>query len=251
MEMILLDWTRMGRSYCLAGVVREDGRWRVVRPLPSKDRNAPVRNVGWSPYQLDGHQRWEVFELDPAESATPQAPHLEDLYVTALWMHDRPSDCEFAPRDQRRAILEATVPPAGEPLFGAPLTPTRKGAYLMPGTGTRSLTTVIVRGNQIRFFPPFRREGAAEMNLRVEVPLPELKGKQLMVKDHHFLRRVEAAATDPEGQKAAATEAVRQMGEQVAVRLGLSRPFQATEGRGSGFCWLMADGFFSLADPQS
>ena len=37
---------------------------------------------------------------------------------------------------------------------------------------------------------------------------------------------------------------------QVPGRLGLSRPFQATPGRGEGVCWLMADGFFSLTDPQ-
>jgi hypothetical protein len=47
--MILLDWTRMGHVYCLAGVVVLDGRHHVVRPLPLRHRASPMRNVGWSP----------------------------------------------------------------------------------------------------------------------------------------------------------------------------------------------------------
>jgi hypothetical protein len=46
MEMILLDWTRMGKSFCLAGVVAEGRELRVVRPLLKCGWEAPVRNVG-------------------------------------------------------------------------------------------------------------------------------------------------------------------------------------------------------------
>ena len=53
MDMILLDWTRMGKTYCLAGAVVQDGRYRVIRPLLARYHDAPVRNVGWSAYQLD------------------------------------------------------------------------------------------------------------------------------------------------------------------------------------------------------
>ena len=59
MEMILLDWTRMGRSYCLAGAVTEGGHFRTVRPLFRKHQQPPVRNAGWSAYLFDGHARWE------------------------------------------------------------------------------------------------------------------------------------------------------------------------------------------------
>ena len=75
MEMILLDWTRMGRTFCLAGMVAEAGGYRVVRPLPSRQRNSPQRNVGWSPFMLEGHRRWEILELikpEPARSQPPQ-----------------------------------------------------------------------------------------------------------------------------------------------------------------------------------
>ena len=72
MDMILLDWTRMGKTYCVAGVVLDNGRYRVVRPLLAKNRAAPVRNIGWSPWQLDGHARWEVFELIGPDPAEPQ-----------------------------------------------------------------------------------------------------------------------------------------------------------------------------------
>lgn len=51
--MVLLDWTRMGKQYCLAGVVQHNGQLRVVRPLPLAQRTAAVRNVGWPPFLLD------------------------------------------------------------------------------------------------------------------------------------------------------------------------------------------------------
>ena len=84
MDMILLDWTRMGRTYCLAGAVFQDKQWRVVRPLLTKLREAPVRNVGWSAYLLDGHARWEIMELIGPQLTAPEPPHVEDLWVRAL-----------------------------------------------------------------------------------------------------------------------------------------------------------------------
>src|SRR5262249_32977601 len=63
MEMILCDWTRMGRAYCLAGPAPAGDRWTFVRPILHNRPTAPVPNVGWSPFLLDGHCRWEVFDL--------------------------------------------------------------------------------------------------------------------------------------------------------------------------------------------
>src|SRR6516162_3862178 len=111
--MILLDWTRMGHSYCLAGAVFQDKQWRIVRPLPTKFRDAPVRNVGWSPYLMEGHARWEILELIGPQPALPEPPHLEDLWVRALQ-----SRRVSALPEQRRAILAATTLPPKEPIFG-------------------------------------------------------------------------------------------------------------------------------------
>jgi hypothetical protein len=72
----------------------------------------------------------------------------------------------------------------------------------------------------------------------------------LMVKDHHLLSRAESTTNDPSGQITFLNRAIQAMGSQVAVRLGLSRPFQSGAGQGAAVCWLMADGFFSLHDPQ-
>jgi hypothetical protein len=242
--MILLDWTRMGKTYCLAGAVRDGGRLRMVRPLLVRFRDAPVRNVGWSPYLLDGHTRWEVFELVGPHAALPEAPHLEDLWVRSL----RPQRC-LAPVSQRREILAATVAPEGEPMFGGPLVATRAAAYLEPETGRRSLATVHVPAGGIRFCAS-RRDGVADADVRVSVPLPGLGERLLSVKDHHLLARAERAATDLEGQVAALNTAVQQMGERVAVRLGVSRSFQPADQRAPAKCWLMVDGLFSAADPQ-
>ena len=48
-DMILLDWTRMGKTYCLAEVVGQPGNFRVVRPLMTRMRETALRKVGWSP----------------------------------------------------------------------------------------------------------------------------------------------------------------------------------------------------------
>src|SRR5260370_15011025 len=127
MEMIRVEWTRMGKSYCLAGAVSEEGGWRFVRPLLSKFRSSPVRNVGWSAYLMDGHRRWEVFQLLDVQPALPEPPHLEDVWVSGMR-----SLARLATRAQRRAILEAGRRAAAKPLFGERLTRTRTAAYLDP-----------------------------------------------------------------------------------------------------------------------
>src|SRR5262249_20124440 len=116
MDLILVDWTRMGRLYCLAGAVLDAKPVRIVRPLQVKHREAPVRNVGWSPYLLDGHARWDIFELIGPVSADPEPPHLEDVWVRAL----RPRRRSATP-EQRRDVLKATSVPPSEPVFGASL----------------------------------------------------------------------------------------------------------------------------------
>lgn len=244
-EMILLDWTRMGHTYCLAGAVRDKGGYRIVRPLLVRHRDAPARNVGWSPYLLDGHRRWEVFELLGPEEPDAQPPHLEDLWVRTL----RPLRRSATPA-QRYDVLAATMALPDRDLFGAPLGVTPAHAYLAPGNGTSSLTTVRVPVGAIRFHVS-QRTGAADMDVRVSLDSHGLAGLQLPVKDHHLLERAEQVAADPDGQRQALEESLRQMGNTVAVRLGLSRPFQPRVGSDPARCWLMADGFFSLTDPQS
>jgi hypothetical protein len=242
--MILLDWTRMGKSYCLAGAVVEHGTYRIVRPLLLRGRDAPDRKVGWSAYLLDGHCRWEVFELIGVRSTPPEPPHLEDLWVRAMKPRRR-----LATPAERRAILDATAGHPEEPLFGAPLVNTHAAAHLARGTGNRSLVTVAVPAGKI-VFSASRREGSAETDIRVTMPVPGAGERQLPVKDHHLLGRAEQASSQVDGQLRVLRQAVDQMGETVAVRLGLSRAYQGNPGRAPAVCWLMADGFFSWSDPQ-
>jgi hypothetical protein len=243
MDMVLLDWTRMGHVYCLAGVVQVDGRLRVVRPMPSSGRDAPVRNVGSSPWLMEGHRRWEVFELIDPFPAEPQPPHLEDVWVKNLRSRE-----QMAPSEFRRRILHATHTPEDQPLFGTDLLRTRSSAYLPPSIGSRSLVSVTVPAEKIAFSAA-QRDGVAEPDYRVTLPV---RGREVCipVKDHFLLQRAEAASPGLKGRGRALESAVRQMGPQVVVRLGLSRAFQATPDRAASACWLMADGFFSLADPQ-
>jgi hypothetical protein len=244
-EMTLLDWTRMGSTYCLAGAITQDGRIEVVRPLMTRFRSAPVRNVGWSPYLLDGYTRWAIFEIVGPSLAAQEPPHLEDIWVRSLRACNR-----LAATDRRREILARTVSGASEPIFGVPLATTRSAAYLLPGTGQRSLATVIVPANRIRF-EGSRRQGPPEPDMRACIPVPDLGERLLPVKDHHLLlKKTEVAGTNP-GERAKMLDLlIQQMGEHVAVRLGLSRAFPSRPGGGQNFCWLMADGFFSLSDPQ-
>lgn len=244
MDMILLDWTRMGRTYCLAGAVLQNQQWRIVRPLLAKFREGPVRNVGWSAYLMDGHARWEIMELMAPRPASPEPPHLEDV-----WVHAMRSRRSSAPPEQRRAILAATTACPNEPLFSSNLASTYAAAYVHAGTGKRSLATLVLSSDQIRFDAAWR-QGTLEPDIRVEIPLPGLGMRSLPVKDHHLLLNAERAGNGVEQRIKFLTAAVRQMGEPVAVRLGLSRAFPGRADQ-PGMCWVMADGFFSLVDPQS
>jgi hypothetical protein len=242
--MLLIDWTRMGKFYCLAGAIYEGGQYRIVRPLQFMFRDAPVRNVGWSPYQVDGYSRWQFFELVGSQPAKSEPPHLEDVWVRSL----EPHHCS-ANRDLRQAVLAATTVKPGDPLFGVHLTPSYLAAYLRPGTGIRSLATLLVPAGQITFRAALR-DGADEPDVRVTLHIPGLEGRFLPVKDHHLLLRAEKAGDNMQDMNWVLNEAVRQMGDPVAVRLGLSRAFPPREDCGPGYCWLMADGFFSFTDPQ-
>jgi hypothetical protein len=242
--MVLLDWTRMGKLYCLAGVVRQGGQLRVVRPLPMAQLAAPVRNLGWSPFLMDGHSRWGIFDLLGPKPAVPSPPHLEDLWVRGLQSRRR-----FADTAERRAILQATRTQPNEPWFGAPLTATRSNAYVAPRTGQRSLVSLVVPARCVRFTASWR-EGTPEPDYRVYLDVPELQGRSLPVKDHFMLQQAESASAAIMGRIEALNRAVAGMGEEIAVRLGLSRSFQAAPGRSESACWLMADGFFSFNDPQ-
>src|SRR6266568_1478050 len=168
MEMVLLDWTRMGKAFCLAGAVAQDGGYRIIRPLLANNRNAAARNIGWPAYLLNGRSRWEMFELIGTEPAEPQAPHREDCWVRSL----RPRN-QSTSRKERQAILEATAPKVGDSLFGAPLLPARIAAFLPPGTGQRSLTTMVLPSDEISFSFS-QREGAPGPDIRVMLPVPPM-----------------------------------------------------------------------------
>jgi hypothetical protein len=245
MDMVLLDWTRMGKHYCLAGAVLGSEPVRIVRPLLVKHRDTPVRNVGWSAFLLDGHTRWEIFELIGAEEAPPEPPHLEDLWVRA--MRPRRRSATLA---ERRAILQATTVPTGQPLFGESLTLAKASAHLAPGIGARSLATLQVPAAGVRFSASWR-EGAPEPDVRAALGISPLGTRLLPLKDHHLRLRAEQSAANLTALVRALDAAVHEMGERLAVRLGLSRPFQNDPSRGMEACWLMIDGLFSWGEPQA
>jgi hypothetical protein len=98
-------------------------------------------------------------------------------------------------------------------------------------------------------FTALWREGADQPDHRVSLPLPEAGRRILPLKDHFLLARAEKESADVDAQLKVLTHLVRAMGATVVVRLGLSRTFVSATGQ-PGKCWLMADGFFSLDDPQ-
>ena len=80
--------------------------------------------------------------------------------------------------------------------------------------------------------------------------IPELEDLVIPFKDHFLLGRAEAASPTETGRLQALQLAIVQMGESVVVRLGVSRPYVHAGSSSLPVCWLMADGFFSLSDPQ-
>jgi hypothetical protein len=241
-DIILLDWTRMRHSYCLSGAIVKEGKIRIVRPIPAYSDNSSRGNSGWSPYLMDGHSRWEVFEMVRPVPVLPLAPHLEDVHVQAL----KPCG-QLATMAQRRAILQATLTPPGTPFFGIDLLRSQGGCYyLEPGTGERSLVSVEVPSAEVSFTAVWRDD---QPDYRVHLPLPGLSKPILPVKDHPLLCKVEDEPEDLEMRSAYLHGAVCEMGRRVIVRIGLSRSFSPANGQPDR-CWLMADGFFSADDPQ-
>src|SRR5262249_42968214 len=159
----------------------------------------------------------EVFELIGPQAAEPEPPHLEDIWVRELRATGR-----SATPAQRRAILAATAAGNGELLFGAPLTAIRSTAYLPPGTGDRSLLTVIVPSRALAFSGAWRDE-SAQPDIRVKVPLPGVGERVLAVKDHHLLLKAEAEGANLDRQVERLQSLVHAMGGEVALRLGMSR----------------------------
>jgi hypothetical protein len=149
----------------------------------------------------------------------------------------------------RRWILQATAIHSGEPAFGEPLKFTRASVFLPHGRGQRSLATLMIPSQQVCFSASWR-EGTDEPDVLVALRIPPLGERRFPFKDHHLLLMAEQAGRTLTEQVQALNQAVRRMGEQVAVRLGLSRPFQSGAESGEAKCWLMVDGIFSLADPQ-
>lgn len=265
MSFVLLDWTRMGRGYCLAGAVLGGTAVQIVRPLSVRRQRAGGgpggvislirsffvrdlppegdRMVSWPAFLMAGRSRWEVFDLVSPRPATSHGPHLEDTWVRGLRPWHR-----LATPEQRRTILKATAAPTAEALFGAPLRFAGSRTFVLPGEGERSLSTLLAPVGQIRFRTGQRSQESKQTSIRVDLPLADLELRTLPVTDHHLLSWAEQQAPRAGDQVDALNGVVRQMGETVAVRLGLSRPF-ASEGK-PPVCWLMANGFFSLAEPQ-
>jgi hypothetical protein len=106
-----------------------------------------------------------------------------------------------------------------------------------------------VPSQQISFGGCWRR-GAAQPDLRVTLPILDLGLRTMPLKDHFLIQKVEHLQ-NLDDQSRLLKHAIQSMGESVAVRLGLSRAFPGGAAPGEPVCWLMADGFFSLIDPQS
>jgi hypothetical protein len=245
MEIVLLDWTRMGTHYCLAGALVGSKPVRIVRPLLAKFRDTDFRNVGWSAYLMDGYSRWDIFQLVGVEAAAPQPPHVEDIWVRSMRPCRRSATVE-----QRRAILEQTALAPGLSAFGVPLTLTRSSAHLAAGVGERSLATRIISPEKV-LFSASRREGAEEADVRATLSIAPLGDRLLPVKDHHLLLRAERDSANLESLARKLDDMVRAMGDPIAVRFGLSRPSQNDPERVWTSCWLMIDGIFSLTNPQA
>src|SRR5438034_10506500 len=60
MEMVLLDWTRMGRSFCVAGAAFPDTHYRLVRPLWANTGQAPVGRVRSTASRLERPVGWDI-----------------------------------------------------------------------------------------------------------------------------------------------------------------------------------------------
>ncbi len=197
MEIVLVDWTQMGEYYCLAGAIRQAGCICFVRPLPVRTRESPSTFNGWPSYRMNGRSRWEIFEMVDPVPHEVIAPHLEDVSVQDL----RPRRQSASP-EARRAILQAGIAPSDKPIFGVELTQTQRGVcYVAPGTGERSLATVMSPSKEIHF-TAHQSEGSGESkyHYHVRLNLPGHGEAILAVKDYSLLCQAAQQATDLDSQ---------------------------------------------------
>jgi hypothetical protein len=136
-------------------------------------------------------------------------------------------------------------------LFGQAFLPSHGAVSFPPGGGDRSLATLVVDRRSLTF-SGVTRGGRAEPDYRVTLDVPGLGPRSLAVVDHFLLRAAELGGDEVTARLRELERIVGQMGERIAVRVGLTRPFAPAGGQSApAVCWLMADGFFSLSDPQS
>ena len=185
MDMILCDWTRMGRTYCLAGAVFSAGLDLRSAGAAHAPGSGPQRRLVAVPAGRSlplGNVR-----AVGATTPPPEPPHVEDRWVRSLrrWALATPAE--------RRAVLLAGTRPCGKP-FWRPVFPLGDGE---PGSGDgeRSLVTVVVDRRSLSF-TGVTRQGRAGPDYRATLDVPGLGTRRLPVVDHGLLRTAEVAGTE-------------------------------------------------------
>jgi hypothetical protein len=226
-KLLITEITRMGPSFCVIGLQRDNQKIQSIRPIRSSGH-------GWTYFP---HHRGDVLEL-PLSPFPGASPHVEDRVVTGDFLKSaavaEPEVAVYLAKAERSDSL------AG--LFECAIHENRQGSgsYTSPREARRSIC------------------GCYTQNLRLELCGNELRStlvlssgellRDLPVVDRDWLNFTDAALAENRGANRTA-RLERFLNSQFHykilscphhfVRVGLTRPYKDV-------CWLMLDTLFPL-----
>jgi hypothetical protein len=225
LEAIITDVTRMQSPYVCVAAVHQDRTIRLANPQPKDEW---IASVG-------GLMPGDVVSLDCRPIPKPAPPHTEDCKwdPTTFVKRRRLTETKLAD------LLSANAFTSVQGAFGAPCDRGSRGnAAFQPGTGARSLASILARSVQV--YPDFDgiRVGFVDtQEAWTRVPLEDL-----IVRQHQN----QCTTCASHLSRLLANEF---QGSNAVLRVGLGRQFQA-RGHPSA-CWMQVNHIFLMPSKRN
>jgi hypothetical protein len=220
LEAIITDVTRMrGPNICVAAV--QQGR--AIRLHSPQPKDQWVASVG-------GLVPGDVVSVDWRQTQSLQPPHTED----GSWDQSTFVKCHRLAETELADLLSADAFSSVEDAFGAPCDRSVRGnAAFQPGTGARSLASILARS--VRVYPDLdgiRVDFVDTQEAWTGVPLEDLLVRQHQNQCPTCASQLSRLLADDF------------QGSNAVLRLGLGRQFQA-RGHASA-CWMQVNHIFLM-----
>lgn len=229
-ELLVSEITRMNHGFCVIGLERTSGHFRLLRPLPRY-------GYAWRRFP---YKRADKVAFDFRATLAPP-PHTEDRGTTS----DR--KLGFVSEDELvTSLRDAEVTTCIKEMFGCDVRMSRRGGeavFVLPGEAKRSICGCEIASVRFtfHFYPKIRVAVVLKSGERLEsLPLVDADWSEFInvlaeqVEDQTRIRSQLEQLFSSLVYPQIGTSSFR------FARIGLSRPDR------DGFCWLMLDSLFPL-----